>query len=401
MALTWDHWKGVLDGERLPAAVVDLAAFDRNAAELERLAAPSGRPIRLATKSVRVPALIRRVLERGDAWQGLMCFCAAEATLLAAQGFDDLLVAYPTVQAAELAELRALHEAGTTVALVTDSAEGLTALARAMEGVDRPFRAVAELDASWRPLGGRLHVGVRRSPIRSAASLQAWIETAKSLSPSIRPVGVMSYEAHIAGLPDRNPAHRFMSPAFRVVRRLSIRPLARLRATVAQVFADAGVELELFNGGGTGSIEWAAHESALTELTAGSGLLASHLFDRYTNIAFEPACGFALQVVRSSDPGYVTCQGGGYVASGEPGWDRVPEPWSPRGLRLVSSEAAGEVQTPLRVPRDLDVRIGDPVLFRHSKAGELAERFAEYLLVQDGEIVERAPTYRGLGATFP
>lgn len=401
MGLDWDAWREVLAQERLPAAVVDLDAFDRNAAALEAMVAPSGRPIRLATKSVRVPALIRRVLDRGSAWQGLMCFCSGEATLLAAEGFDDLLVAYPTLQEAELAELRELHEAGTTVALVVDSPAGLAAVARAMHGVRAPFRVVAELDVSWRPFGGRVHVGVRRSPIRSATDLAAWLDIAGTHLPHLRPVGVMAYEAHIAGLPDRNQFRRAMSPAFRIVRRRSVTPAARLRAQVTGVFARAGVELELFNGGGTGSLTWAVREPVLTELTAGSGLLCPHLFDMYSNFRLEPACGFALQVVRSSDDGYVTCQGGGYVASGEPGWDRVPLPWKPEGLRLVPAEATGEVQTPLRVPAGVPLELGDPVLLRHAKAGELAERFHEYLLVRGGRIVERAPTYRGMGATFP
>jgi D-serine deaminase-like pyridoxal phosphate-dependent protein len=398
VAIDYETWKRILagSGERLPIGLVDLDAFDRNAAALESLA--GGMPIRLATKSVRVPSLIRRVLERGDAWRGLMSYCAAEATLLAREGFDDLLVAYPTLQAPDLADLRALHEAGTTVSLVVDGTAGIDALAAAMAGVAAPFRCVIELDASWRPFGA--HVGVRRSPVRSAEDLARVLAHVRS-HPQLRCIGVMSYEAHIAGLPDRNPYQRTMSPAYRLVRRLAIKPLARLRAQVADVFADAGVELELFNGGGTGSLTWAASEPHLTELTAGSGLLCSHLFDYYTNFSLEPAGFFATQVVRSSDRGFVTCQGGGWVASGEAGADRLPRPHLPAGLRIVDTEGTGEVQTPLRVPAGSTLAPGDPVIFRHAKAGEPAERLDAYLLVQGGDVVERAPTYRGLHLTTP
>jgi D-serine deaminase-like pyridoxal phosphate-dependent protein len=327
-----------------------------------------------------------------------MSYCAAEARLLAGDGFDDILVAYPTLQQPDLADLRALHDAGTNVSLVVDSTAGIDALADAMAGVAAPFRCVIELDASWRPLGA--HVGVRRSPVRSADDLARVLAHVRS-HPQLRCIGVMSYEAHVAGLPDRNPFNRKMNPAFGFVRRRSIRPLAKLRAQVADVFAAAGVELELFNGGGTGSLTWAAHESHLTELTAGSGLLCSHLFDYYSNLDLEPAGGYAVQVVRSSDEGYVTCQGGGWVASGEAGADRLPRPWLPAGLRLVDTEGTGEVQTPLRVPRDTSLALGDPVLFRHAKAGEPAERLDAYLLVSGEAIVERAKTYRGLGLTTP
>src|SRR4051794_22401093 len=119
-----DHpqWCDLLRGERLPAAVVDLAAFDRNAAQLEQVARRHGKTLRLATKSIRVPALVERVLRRGAPWRGLLCFAAEEAEALAGEGFDDLLVAYPTVLGSDLTALRRLHEAGRDVKLVVDGA---------------------------------------------------------------------------------------------------------------------------------------------------------------------------------------------------------------------------------------------------------------------------------------
>jgi D-serine deaminase-like pyridoxal phosphate-dependent protein len=48
----------------------------------------------------------------------------------------------------------------------------------------------------------------------------------------------------------------------------------------------------------------------------------------------------------------------------------------------------------------VSVRLGDPVFFRHAKAGELAEHFAEYLLVRGSRIEGRVPTYRGMGKCF-
>ena len=63
-------------------------------------------------------------------------------------------------------------------------------------------------------------------------------------------------------------------------------------------------------------------------------------------------------------------------------------------------EGAGEVQTPLRVPAGVRLELGDPVFFRHAKAGELAEHVPEYLLVRGDQIEDRAPTYRGMGACY-
>src|SRR5207247_870253 len=125
-------------------------------------------------------------------------------------------------------------------------------------------------------------------------------------------------------------------------------------------------------GGGTASLSFAKDEPWLTELTAGSAFLCPHLFDGYSNVELEPACFFALQAVRRPEPGIVTCQGGGYAASGEAGASRLPKPWLPKA-ELLKPEGAGEVQTPVRLTNGADVRLGDPVFFRHAKGGELAE----------------------------
>jgi D-serine deaminase-like pyridoxal phosphate-dependent protein len=114
----------------------------------------------------------------------------------------------------------------------------------------------------------------------------------------------------------------------------------------------------------------------------------------------EPAAFFALEVTRRPTARMVTCLGGGYVASGPPGWDKIPRPWLPAGLVLGADEACGEVQTPLSIPAGLQLSLGDPVIFRHAKGGELMERFHEVLLLQQGRIVDRVPTYRGDGQCF-
>ena len=155
------------------------------------------------------------------------------------------------------------------------------------------------------------------------------------------------------------------------------------------------------NGGGTGSLDTTTRATGVTESTAGSAFLKPHLFDYYSNAhvrALEPAAFFALEVTRRPAPDIVTCLGGGYVASGPPGIDKVPRPWLPRGLELLGAEMCGEVQTPLSGGASL--ALGDPVIFRHAKAGELAERFDRYLLVQDGRVAREVATYRGEGRCF-
>jgi D-serine deaminase-like pyridoxal phosphate-dependent protein len=399
--MTWNQCREALRGERLPAALVNLNAFEENIDRVAAWVRPHGKTVRVASKSVRCPGLLRLIFERApEAMKGVMAFTCEEAEFLAGKGFDDLLVAYPSLQPSDLKCLTRLARKGKTATLVVDCREHLEALSRAGRAAKVELRACIDVDASYRPAGGRLHVGVRRSPVRDELTVVELARLARRLG-GVRVAGVMMYEAHIAGLPDANPFSPAMNPLRRMIKAVAKPDVAALRRRVADALAADGVTIEFFNGGGTGSLDWTPQDAAVTEVTVGSGFLCSHLFSYFAGVKLVPAAFFALQTVRASDPGFITCHGGGYVASGEAGPDKLPAPFLPEGLSLVDLEGAGEVQTPLAVGPDAPrVLLGDPVLFRHAKAGELAERFNEYLLLRDGAVVGREPTYRGLGRCF-
>jgi D-serine deaminase-like pyridoxal phosphate-dependent protein len=380
-----------------PLAIVDAGAFDRNAASLTRRAA--GRPIRVATKSLRCRALIERALAR-PGFRGVMCYSLPEALWLNAAGTsDDLLVAYPTVNAAALRALAADQAARANVTIMVDSADHLDVVDRALGDGHPEIRVCLELDVSWRPLAGRpqVHIGTRRSPLftaRQAADTAALI----TRRPGFRLVGVMGYEGQIAGLGDAPPGHPVRARMIRQIQARSAAELAGRRAEAVRLI-QALTPLEFVNGGGTGSLESTARDASVTELTAGSGLVGGTLFDAYTRFTPEPALLFALPVVRRPGPGLATLFAGGYVASGPGTKDRLPRPYLPPGLTLTGVEGAGEVQTPVRGAAAGRLRTGDRVWLRHAKAGELAERFTDYHLI-DGDQVTAVPTYRGEGHCF-
>ncbi len=400
-APAWNYvlLKRLLAGERLPAMIVDLDVFDANVRRLVAVARARGKTLRPASKSLRVPDLLMRVAEVGGAdVRGVMCFAVEEARLLASLGFDDLLVAYPTVQESDLAVAWDLTHAGRQLTLMIDDPVHVERLAGfwRRRGARPPLRVCVDVDMSWRPLGR--HVGVQRSPIRTIEHLDRLLEAVLS-RPELRLVGVMAYEAQVAGLGEENPFAPLLNPVKRLVKRRSVRAVGAKRRAVSERLAARGVALEFFNGGGTGSIRTTSREPWITEVTAGSGFLQSHLFDYFATNENEPAFCFALAVTRSSQPDHVTCQGGGFIASGPTHADKAPLPFRPAGLVATASEGFGEVQTPLLVPPELRGKLapGDPVLFRPAKAGEIAERFDEYLLKRGDRIVGRAKTYRGLG----
>ncbi len=403
MSLTDEEMRSALEGEKLPCVVVDLDAFDRNLGRHLAILKPRGTPMRLATKSVRVPALIRRVLQH-DGVHGLMCFDVDEAVALAKEGHDDLLVAYPTLQAKKLEALAELTANGRTVSLAIDSEEAADAMDRAGTARDVKLRAVICLDMALERMGGRVHLGVRRSPLRTA---EQTLELARKIRDRRGVVvhGLLGYEAQVAGMGDDSPFEPGVNAVVkRWIRSASQTDVKSRRVEIVEALKKDGFELKRVNGGGTGSLDSTTPETGVTEVAAGSGLFKPHLFDYYRTPymrELEPAAFFALEAVRRPSPSIVTCGGGGYIASGSVGPDKLPIPWLPRGLELLSLEGAGEVQTPLDTKKaESPLALGAPVIFRHAKAGELMERFREVLLVQNARIVERVPTYRGAGLCF-
>lgn len=388
-----------IEGEPLPCAVVDLDALDRNARTLNAIAGDKGKALRLASKSVRCPRLLRHILDGGaGVVRGLMTYTATETAFLASQGFDDLLLAYPTAQRSDAELLARLSAEGKLVSVVCDHEAQLDALDSAARAAGSTLRVIIELDVSYRPVGG-VQLGSLRSPLGDVAAVVAFAERVRARR-NLAVYGIMAYEGHIAGSTDKNPLTPWMNVPKRAVKLLSRHKVERARADAYAALQRAGHEVKVLNGGGSGSLRWASAEDALTEVTAGSGYLDSQLFSYYRDLDLEPAAYFALQVVRKPAPGVLTCHGGGYVASGEAGLDRLPTPALPEGGTLRGFEGAGEVQTPVLLPKGVDVPLGAPYFFRHAKAGELAEHFNQYLLVRGDRVVEKAPTYRGLGHCF-
>ncbi|WP_226963481.1 amino acid deaminase/aldolase [Nostocoides sp. F2B08] len=380
-----DRWDRATADLVPPFAVVDLEAFDANAADLVRRA--GGHPIRVASKSVRCRHLQSRALAT-PGFAGVMGYAVREAIWLVREGFADVFVAYPSVDLPALAEVTRDAELSREITVAIDSLEHVELYARVATSAAHPLRVAIDVDASLRV--GRVHLGVRRSPVRTAA--QAATVARAAARAGLLVDGLMFYDAQIAGVPDDNAAVRVMKR----------RSHAQLLERRSEICAAIGAEtpLRFVNGGGTGSLHVTRQDPAVTELAAGSGLYGPALFDGYDDFAPRPAMAFALPVVRRPAPGIVTLFSGGYIASGPVGRSRMPSVLAPHGLSYVGTEGAGEVQTPLTGPAADTLRVGDRVWLRHAKAGEACERFTELHLVCGDEIVETVPTYRGEGKNF-
>lgn len=374
-----------------PVAVIDREALRHNAMDL--LVRAGGLPIRVASKSVRVRAVLDAVLKL-PGFRGILAFTLAEALWLA-ERHDDIVVGYPTVDRSSLERLFADEQAARRITLMVDDPAHLDLIDSVAPPGGRPeIRVAIDADASLRSaaLG---HIGVRRSALFTDGEVTAFARRIVR-RPGFRLVGLQMYEAQLAGQPDAVGAD---APLVRLVQARSREELRERRTRIVTALADVA-PLEFLNGGGTGSLEYTGADESLTEASAGSGLLGGHLFDGYRSFRPAPASAIAFDVVRRPVADIVTVLGGGWIASGPALASRQPLPVWPQGLRTLPREAAGEVQTPLKGNAARLLGIGDRVWFRHAKSGEPAERVESYHLVSGDEVVDELPTYRGEGKAF-
>jgi D-serine deaminase-like pyridoxal phosphate-dependent protein len=377
-----------------PFGVLDADAFSANTADMVRRA--NGTPIRMASKSIRCRDLLRTALVM-DGFQGILAFTLPEALWLADE-FDDIVVGYPSADVDALRALAASPTLASRITLMIDSVDHLDLVDAAIDERNADLRVCIDVDASLKLRGGRIHIGARRSPVHDVAQATS-LARAVVQRPGYELVGLMSYEGQLAGVGDNVPGSPVRSMAIRAMQHVSRGELRERRAAVVAAVREIA-PLQFVNGGGTGTLESTSVEEAVTEIAAGSGLYGPGLFDTYQHFRPRPAAFFVLSVVRRPTPDIATVLGGGWIASGAAGADRLPTPAWPSGLRLIPTEGAGEVQTPLRGPGAQELRLGDRVWFRHAKAGELCEHVDQLHVVEGDHIRASVPTYRGERKAF-
>lgn len=392
----YEAYRNALAGRPMPLAFVDLDLYDANVRDV--MGRMGGKPMRIASKSIRCLELIRRVLAISPRFQGLMCYTGYEAVWLAGRGLDDLLVAYPIWGEAQIEAVGRVVASGKRVTLMVDCAEHVARIAEISKRIGVKMPLAVDIDMSIDVPG--LHFGVRRSPIDDAAKLAPVLDAVERASEHVFLEGLMGYEAQVAGVPDKVPGAGLKNAVVGMLKRRSISAVADRRAACVALIASRGHKLRFVNGGGTGSLESTREEDCVTEVTAGSAFYSPALFDNYERFHHPPAAGFAIEITRIPIPGVYTCHGGGYTSSGSAGPEKLPRPYMPAGATLIQQEGAGEVQTPIVYSGPVKLAHGDPILMRHAKAGELCEHFKSLVLIENGKVVNEVPTYRGEGECF-
>lgn len=377
-----------------PFAWLDFDALNQNIHFINK--ACGQKKIRIATKSVRSVPTLQYIAKRLHHFAGYMTFTASETNYLLEQGLDQLLIGYPVYEEHAIAKLIDWVKKGKSVTFMIDSIEQMRLLNELAQLRDVQLSICIDLNVSsdYR----LLYFGTKRSPISTIETLDDLLNQIENY-PKLIVQGVMGYDAQIAGVADHS--NQFLGAKGALIRKLKKQSLKKI--TSFRQFAVAHVKskfpLQFVNAGGSGSMQLTSKQRDVTEVTVGSAFFAPSLFDGYDNLQLQPSVGFALRVTRKFASNIVVCHGGGYVASGAVGQDRLPSFLEKDRFCFTALEGPGEVQTPIIVKKGR-VEIGDTIYMRHAKAGELCERFQVLHAIEGGKYVGSIKTYRGDGQCF-
>ena len=393
---SYEEYEEIFAEVEAPFAFVDLDAMAANAAEM--LGRAGGKPVRVASKSLRCRALTERILRSDPGFAGLMTFTLPETLWLAEQGFENLLLAYPTADTEALGDLalRSVANPEGAPIVMVDCDEHLDAIESVLGAGAAPVRVCIDVDASWWAMGGRIKVGPKRSPVHTVEQAVALAREIDS-RPQLELAALMSYEGQIAGVGDQPPGRRLRGRAIRYMQRRSAAELAERRGAIVTAIREL-TPLEIVNGGGTGSLELTAGEDACHRGHRRLGLLRPRPLRPLQPLLADP--GGLLRPADRAQAGAgggdrarrrLPCLGqrrhGAAAGAVAAGWPATRS----RGGRRRGADAAA------RPRRRSELSIGDRVYLRHAKAGELCERFDVLHLVEGDEIVDVVPTYRGEG----
>jgi D-serine deaminase-like pyridoxal phosphate-dependent protein len=166
-----------------PAILIDARIVRRNVERMARYAKEHGLRLRPHTKTHKSTLLARMQMDYGAS--GLTVAKAGEAEVMASVA-DDILMAYPAVDAARCESLARLAKS-RTVRVAVDSAAAVDALASAARSAGSAVGVLVDVD-----------VGLHRTGVQSPQDALTLAQHASRTS-GVRLDGIMYYPGHIGG----------------------------------------------------------------------------------------------------------------------------------------------------------------------------------------------------------
>lgn len=224
-----------------PALTIDLDILDRN---LDRMAAycrEHGLRLRPHTKTHKTPEVARMQLDRGAV--GLTVAKVGEAEVMASDGLDEILVAFPIWGAEKLSRLTALARE-LSILLSLDNEATAQGLSQAAGAVGATVGVLVEFDSGYR------RCGLQSGP--------ACLELARKIEKlaGLKFRGLMTFPGNIWGGEGERKKE-----AERVAERFE---------KTLEPFRKAGMEVEIVSGGSTPSAFMSGSIPGLTEIRPGT-----------------------------------------------------------------------------------------------------------------------------------
>jgi len=268
-----------------PAALLDLDAFERNLAKMVRRAKAAGLALRPHAKSHKCSAIARRQIEAGAV--GICCAKLAEAEAMALAGIGSILVTSPIAGPVQADRAARLAQDLGDFRIVVDHVDGATELAAAALS---PIDVLIDIDP-----------GMGRSGVHDAAQA---VELFHAIAgqPNLRLRGVQCYGGHWQHMEGAN------------TRAAAVGDGMTYLSTVIAALRQAGAQIDVVTGGGTGSFAADAAQGVLSEVQPGSFAF----MDREYRDAlrgdpdgdFEQALVVTATVISTNHPQWVTVDAG-------------------------------------------------------------------------------------------
>ena len=300
-----------------PALLVDLPKLERNIATMRRIiVTEAGVNWRPHTKSIKIPELVRKLLDAGA--RGVTCAKLGEAEVLAAAGIRDILIANQVVGAAKMARLAALRRHADPIVAV-DSEAHVTALAEAGRQAGSPVRVVVEVN-----------IAMNRAGVEPGEPVVALAQRVSERG-ELRLAGLMGWEGgRLASIADPAEKRRAIETA-----------VGKLTASAGACRA-AGLPVDIVSCGGTGTYWISAAVPGVTEVQAGGGIFGDVHYRQDYGVEHEQALTILTTVASRPTPTRIVC---------DAGWKSMAvHPTLPAPLRV------GEVRRAQRVGRARDDR---------------------------------------------
>ena len=315
-----------------PALVVDVAAMERNIGRMAEYFAAGPCRLRPHFKAHKTPEIARRQLAGGSC-TGLTCATVSEAEV-AADLCRDILIANEPVGPGKCERVAALaHRVPITVAI--DSTAGLDAIAAAARRAGVTVSVLVDLNV------GQMRCGVE--PGGDAVRLARQVVSAEGVT--LR--GLMGYEGHLVGLPDR---------AEREARtRLAMAGLVE----TARVCRADGLPCDVVSAGGTGTYDISGGIDGITEIQAGSYVLMDTDYGQL-DVPFEQAFWVLGTVISRPEPGRCVVDCGHKSMTKDHGYPAV------RDLDGATVVSLNDEHATISVPPGCRIRIGDRVYLQPS-----------------------------------